>query len=295
MDFHSIELFLHLSNTLHFGKTSQACHISPSALSRTISRLEEEIGSRLFVRDNRSVELSDVGTRFKVYARSTMDQWQQFRESLMTEEDALQGEIILYCSVTAAFGILADLFSRFRENYPQIHIHLQTGDAANSIERVLEGSADITVAARPEKIPNNLLFKTITNTPLQFIAPVVPCEVTAQTTQTPIPWRDVPMILAEQALSRRRVDAWFRRRGIRPNIYAEVAGHEAILSMVRLGCGVGVVPALVLETSPFRDEVRVLEVTPALTPYRVGICLHKRRLGSPVVRAFWEIVDAVDL
>ena len=78
------------------------------------------------------------------------------------------------------------------------------------------------------------------------------------------------MILAEQALSRRRVDAWFRKKGLRPRIYAEVAGHEAILSMVRLGCGVGVVPALVLETSSFRDQIRVLQVTPALTPYRVG-------------------------
>jgi LysR family positive regulator for ilvC len=294
MDFRSLELFLHLSSTLHFGRTSQACHISPSALSRTISRIEEEIGSLLFVRDNRSVELSEVGVRFKTYAQNTIEQWRQFRESLMTEEEALRGEINLYCSVTATFGVLADLFSRFRLKYPQIHIHLQTGDAANAIDRVLDGSADITVAARPEKVPNNLLFKTITTTPLQFIAPVIPCEVTSQTTANPIPWREVPMILAEQALSRRRVDAWFRKKGIRPRIYAEVAGHEAILSMVRLGCGIGVVPALVLETSPFRDEIRVLDVRPPLAPYRVGLCLHKRRLASPVVRAFWDIVGDSD-
>ena len=98
------------------------------------------------------------------------------------------------------------------------------------------------------------------------------------------------MILAEQALSRRRVDTWFRHKGIRPNVYAEVAGHEAILSMVRLGCGVGVVPELVMETSPFRDEVRVLDVSPELAPYEVGLCLHRRRLNSPIVRAFWDIV-----
>ena len=178
MDFHSLQLFLHLSNTLHFGKTSQACHISPSALSRTIQRLEDELGSRLFVRDNRSVELSEVGARFRQYAQATIDHWEQFRESLMTGEQVLRGEIILYCSVTAAFGVLADLFSRFRERHPEIHIHLQTGDAANAIERVQEGSADVTVAARPERIASNLLFKTITTTPLRFIAPVVPCTVT---------------------------------------------------------------------------------------------------------------------
>ena len=98
------------------------------------------------------------------------------------------------------------------------------------------------------------------------------------------------MILAETALSRKRVEAWFRGRGVRPNVYAEVAGHEAILSMVRLGCGVGVVPELVLRESSLAREVRVLEVEPELPPYVVGLCAHRRRLASPIVRAFWEIV-----
>ena len=292
MDFHSLKLFLHLSNSLHFGKTSAACHISPSALSRTIQRLEDELGHRLFIRDNRSVELSDPGLRFKRYAQAAMDQWEHFQESLVEQKEALRGEIILYGSVTAAFGVLSDLFARFRDRYPQIHIHLQTGDAADAIDRVTSGSADVTVAARPPKLPRNLLFKTITVTPLVFIAPKVPCEAATLTAGAEIAWRRVPMILAERALSRRRADAWFRARGIRPRIYAEVAGHEAILSMVRLGCGVGMVPQLVIDNSLFKDEIRVLEVSPALEPYDVGLCLSRKRLASPVVRAFWDVLEA---
>ena len=100
----------------------------------------------------------------------------------------------------------------------------------------------------------------------------------------------MPFILAEQAISRKRAEAWFRSTGHKPNIYAEVAGHEAILSMVRLGCGVGVVPELVIQNSLFRDEIRILEITPKLDPYEVGLCVHKRRMTAPVVRAFWESV-----
>jgi LysR family positive regulator for ilvC len=98
------------------------------------------------------------------------------------------------------------------------------------------------------------------------------------------------MVVSETGLSRTRVDSWFRARKVRPNVYAEVSGHEAIISMVRLGCGVGVVPRVVLERFAQKGEVRVLDVEPPLEPYVVGLCAHRRRLASPLVKAFWDIV-----
>src|SRR5690606_30075247 len=65
MDFAELRLFLHLSRSLHFGRTSTECHISPSALSRAIQRLERDVGHALFARDNRSVELTPKGKRFQ--------------------------------------------------------------------------------------------------------------------------------------------------------------------------------------------------------------------------------------
>jgi LysR family transcriptional regulator, positive regulator for ilvC len=291
MDLHELRQFLTLANTLHFGKTSRMCHISTPALSRMIQRLEAEVGHRLFIRDNRSVQLSDVGRRFRHFAQDTVDRWEALLDSLVAEDTQLRGELLLYASVTAAGSVLTDLFARFRDQFPKVHIRLETGDAANAIERVQDGSADVTVAARPEKLPKNLHFKLLTSTPLILIAPTVPCDVTALVSQPEIPWASVPMILAEQALSRKRAEAWFRRIGVKPNIYAEVAGHEAIIAMVRLGCGVGIVPEIVYRTSTFRDEIQVLPVEANLTPYEVGLCVHGRRLTSPVVRAFWEIAD----
>jgi LysR family transcriptional regulator, positive regulator for ilvC len=289
MDLRELRLFLHLSNSLHFGKTSQACHLSPSALSRTIQRLEDEVGLPLFIRDKRSVSLSDTGHLFRHFARETIDGWEHFQDTLADEE--LRGEIILYGSVTAAYGVLADLFARFRGLHPNIHLRLETGDSAQAIEKIVDGTADLAVAAKPIVLPKNLMFKTITTTPLVFIRPVVACDVTAMTQRDRVPWEDTPLILAEQALSRRRVEEWFRVRGLRPNIYAEVAGHEAILSMVRLGCGIGAVPQLVIENSIFKDDVKVLAVEPELPLYEVGLCVHRGRLTSPVVRAFWDSAE----
>ena len=54
-------------------------------------------------------------------------------------------------------------------------------------------------------------------------------------------------MLPAHGLARAYADDWLDRRAITPNLYAEIEGHEAILALVALGCGVGVVPQLVLE------------------------------------------------
>ncbi|MBN1647123.1 MAG: HTH-type transcriptional activator IlvY [Spirochaetales bacterium] len=289
MDFHSLELFLHLSSSLHFARTSQVCNISPSALSRTIQRLEMEIGSKLFIRDNRSAELTDEGKRFQNFARDIIGRWEEYQEETAEENAVLKGEVKIYSSVTASYSVLTQLFSAFRRLYPEVHINLQTGAAENAISMIQDGIVDITVAARPDRLSPTMRFKSITETPLVLISPVTECEVAQMVKGDTIPWNTVPMILPEQGLSRRRVDAWFRSKGIRPNIYAEVAGHEAIISMVHLGCGIGIVPLLVLETSSIRQQVNRIRIRPFLKPYSVGLCVMKKRLEAPAVRAFWDL------
>ncbi|MCO4758589.1 MAG: HTH-type transcriptional activator IlvY, partial [Oceanospirillaceae bacterium] len=68
----------------------------------------------------------------------------------------------------------------------------------------------------------------------------------------------------------------------------QVAGNEAIVSMVSLGFGVGVVPRIVLDNSPLADRVQVLDVQPELEAYDVGLFALNKKLKSPLIRAFWE-------
>lgn len=97
------------------------------------------------------------------------------------------------------------------------------------------------------------------------------------------------MIVSETGLARERIDGWFREQGIKPDIYAQVTGNEAIVSMVSLGFGVGVVPELVVENSPKQAKVQRLRVSRELEPFSIGICALKRKLSSPLVQAFWDL------
>ena len=96
------------------------------------------------------------------------------------------------------------------------------------------------------------------------------------------------MVLAEAELSRRRIDDWFAIKGITPQVYALVTGNEAIIAMVSLGLGAGVLPRLVAESSPLHDQIEVYPLDPPLEPYTIGLCAMNRRLASPFVHAFWD-------
>ena len=291
LNYDSLRLFLHLSRTLHFGRTSRECHISPSALSRAVQRLEEEVGSVLLERDQRRVALTLDGARFAEHARETLERWQELQQRLRSDAATLAGSISVFASVTACQSFLPRLLAAFRQLHPDIHIALETGYAADAIEMVEKGRVDVAVAALPARVSSALVTRVLLYTPLVFVAPASACDVSRLLDRAPLPWAEVPIVLPAAGQARADADRWFRRRRVRPVVYSEVPGSEAILSLVALGCGVGVVPRLVVDKSPLRSEVRLLEVEPRVGEFRVGLCTSKRKLASPLVRAFWQATD----
>jgi LysR family positive regulator for ilvC len=290
MDLRLLNQFVNLAKTLHFGRASETCHVSPSALSRSIRQLEQEAGARLFDRDNRTVRLTRAGELFLVYARDSLAQWDVIHNTLMEESGELRGEVSLYCSVTASYSFLFEILSVFRCDHPRIEIKLHTGDPEHAIARVLSGTEDVAIGAKPPALPGGLTFKSITFSPLVFIAARNSDEYQQLSAAVPeaARWGATPMILSESGLSRSRADEWFKNLGIQASIYAQVAGNEAIVSMVSLGFGVGVVPRIVLENSPLADTITILDVSPALEPYEVGLFTLDKKLKNPLINALWS-------
>ena len=298
MNTRTLEQFLALADTLHFGQASNASNISISALSRNIRSLEDELGVLLFSRDNRSVALTTEGEKFQAYARAATQAWQAVRHELADHSDELLGEVSMYCSVTAAYTILFDLLNNFRMTYPGIELKLHTGNPDYAITRIIEGREDITIAAHPKSLPRGVIFKPVTTSPLLFIAPKEHNKNISMDPNVPLKaprsaksWKVVPMIMSEGGLARNRVDVWFKKMEVTPKIYAQVAGFEAIVSMVSLGLGIGVVPKIVLDNSPMVNRVQVLNVKPELEPYDIGLFTMKKNLKNPLVKAFWGLVD----
>jgi LysR family positive regulator for ilvC len=290
MNIKSLQLFIHLCDSKSFAKTASAMHISPSALSRQVQKLEAETGQELFLRDNRSVELTPAAKKLLPVALKILGEWQNFNAQLQGHEEELKGEIRLFCSVTASYSHLPELLSEFRLQHPFIEFKLSTGDPAQAINKVLNDEVDVAISAQPEALPAKLKFETISEIPLSVIAPVGVSNF-AETLQKDKPdWSSIPFIVPESGTARDRANTWFKAMRIKPNIYAQVSGHEAIVSMVALGCGVGIAPDVVINNSPVKEKIQRLKVA-SIKPFKLGVCCKRSQLDNPLVKALWEVAQ----
>lgn len=293
MEIRDCQLFIQLASTQHFGKAASAAHLSPSAMSRQLQRLELEVGKKLVERDNRHMRLTPAGRHFLEYAYQTVQAWQQLKRDLSDDPQTISGELSVYGSVTASFSLLSQILPVLRTSYPGVELKLRTGDQADGIERVLNNSEDCAIAAQPEVLPHSLQFLALQRSPLYLIGPTMVCTLSqsldeALAANTRLDWTQIPVILAEHGLAREYFLQRLKQLELHPPIYAQVAGHEAVVAMVGLGFGVAVVPELVIKYSPRQETIRILPWLNDLEPFRIGLCARQERLADPLLQAFWQ-------
>ena len=70
-----------------------------------------------------------------------------------------------------------------------------------------------------------------------------------------------------------------------------MAGHEGIVPMVALGFGLAMLPDVVIDSSPMAKDVSRLNLDNPVAPFDLGVCVQKRNLANPLIRAFWGLLD----
>jgi LysR family positive regulator for ilvC len=285
MDDYSLNVFIRTCRTLNFAAAAYQLNLSPSAVSRQIKRLEDELGVPLFIRNNRFVRLSRHGELFLEFAEQRVRESDAFKKKISGMEIGLTGELKIFASVTACYTVLPSIVADFRHRYPGVHLKLVTGDSANALSAIEQNLADIAVAAMSEN-SSQFFFRKVLDTELVFIAPVIETPFSRNLNTRPFMFSEVPLVVPESGLSRVRLDRFFHENKIKPDIYAHVSGNEAITALVSLGCGVGFLPEIVAKSSTVSGGYRIMQNMPVLGSYNVGICCKDTLLDMEVVKAF---------
>lgn len=319
MDIHELAAFESLADTLHFARAAARSNLSPSALSRLVSRLEDEAGTALFERDTRQVALTPAGERYRAFARETLTRRAELQEELAAaaeaqEQNRLTGTLRLYASVTACYTILPALAERLIREHPALHLSISTGDPARAADAVRQGEADLAVSAIPDEGLPDLECWSVRKTPLVLAASSsgpwgsldLPLDSTADSTPSPADEDRLgrildraPLILPRAGLARQRFNSWCRGRnkaglsGGKPAIAAETAGNEALLALARLGTGLALVPRLVLENSPFSAGLVLYRTAGSFGNYDIGYIQRNPDSGPQASRRRRRILAAL--
>lgn len=286
MDLKELKAFLHLCQSKHFATTAEAMYLSPSTLSRLVQRLEVEIGESLFIRDNRKVELTQAGIKTREFAASTITNWQSLQQDLKQKSQQLNGTLRIFCTVTAAYQFLPALIETFSAAHPAVELKITTGDAARALTALDNNEADIAIAALKDSNSSKYFFQSLAEIQLKIIGPNDNSELSLLCQKQDINWNELPIVMPESGPIRHKFEKWLKAMSIKPNIYANVSGHEALVSMAALGCGITIAPKLVIEASPVNNKI--LELTPNINPepFNLGVCCQSGKKVDPIVSAF---------
>lgn len=299
MDLKSLQVFLAVASNLSFTRTAEEQHMSVSAVSRCVQRLESELGAQLFDRDRRGMQMTDAALRLQRVAQGMVADWRGLQHGL-GKRGAVAGDLRIFCSVTATHRLLSPLLAAYRQSCPGVDVRLQTGDQADGVEKLRAGVTDVAVLARPAELTDSLSFFPLTESALHLFVPTLDCEITRTLAglRGAALWSaldTLPWILPERGVSQELIESWLRsQRPVFPPVYARVAGHEAIAAMVSLGLGVGVLPELVVAASGVADALRALPAK-AMPPLQIGLCTRRARLADPVIAALWQTAEATAL
>lgn len=149
----ALRYFLEVANTGSLSAASVNLHVAVSAISRQITRLEEEVGAALFERASRGMTLTEAGRILLAHARRTALETQ----SVMTEISNLAGIpgnlIRVACSQGLANDLVPTVVARFRDHHPDTRFALWVGKSSVATQQVSEGEADVAVTFSVEPTP----------------------------------------------------------------------------------------------------------------------------------------------
>lgn len=172
----SIELFCLAAEAGSFTAAAQIAGVTPAAVSRSIFRLEERLGSRLFVRTTRSIRLTDAGRTFFEQCRQALTQLVEAQQEVMGAQSVPSGQLRISVPTTYGHHRILPLLPAFRALYPQVSVDVHLSN--RNIDFVAEGyDLAIRVRAQPD---SSMIARLLEDAKLAVVASRTTCAGSAR-------------------------------------------------------------------------------------------------------------------
>ncbi len=147
MELEQLRHFLKVAELGNFTRAAEAVGLSQPALSRSIARLEEELGRPLFERQTRHVSLTDSGNLLVDRARQILSLVDDAKSEI--HDDGQTGRIRVAAIPTIAPYFLPERLSEFHQKFPQAKVLVHEDTTANLLKKITDGMVDVGIASLP--------------------------------------------------------------------------------------------------------------------------------------------------
>jgi DNA-binding transcriptional LysR family regulator len=288
-DLADLRAFLSVASFGSFRMASENLHLSQSALSRRIDKLESALGIKLFSRTTRKVELTSVGRAFVPRAQHVMRELEDALVGIQDTAERISGLVTIACVPSAVGYFLPAAIKRFHAAYPKVRIRLIDEYSSEILVAVARGDADfgLTYIGTQEA---DIDFK-----PLLEERFVVACPVGHPLARKKrLTWADLSqhpyLTLAQGSGNRFLIDQALGQVEKRPQWICEVRHVPALVSLVEAGLGLGVVPRLAMPPKGHASGLVSVPLDDPKITRIIGLISRRGRELMPAARLFHELL-----
>lgn len=270
---------------------ARTLHVTTSAVSQQMARLEREVGQQLVERQGRGIRLTEAGTLLARSAADLLTRIERAEADLSEHAGAVAGTIAIAAFATAARGLLPDALRDLRSEHPDLSVSMSEQEPHESIPALRRGRLDVAVVQDwvddVLTVPEGLSRRMLLDDPFDVALPI-----------------DHPLAdRARVAVKELADDDWIswsagqichdwlvrtlRADGAEPRIVHTASEHSTQLALVAAGLGAAVIPRLGREPVP--AGVRLVPIDPAPTR-RIFALWRDSAAARPAIRA---TVDAL--
>lgn len=237
-------------------------HITTSAVSQQMSKLEREVGQQLLAKNGRGVRLTDAGRLLAEHAGRILSQVELAQSDLEAQRGQVVGELRLAAFPTAARGLFPAALSGLRAHHPDLRISSREMEPEPSILAVLRGDHDVAVVLdwynKPLPMPDGLVKASIVDDTADVAMPATHRLAHRGEVDLEDFADDDWVTWGESEFCHEWLMHTLRSKGVEPRVSHRAEEHSTQLALVAAGLGVCVAPRL--GRGPLPDGVRAVPV-----------------------------------
>ncbi|MBB6121424.1 LysR family transcriptional regulator [Nocardiopsis algeriensis] len=245
---------------------AEALHVTNSAVSQQIAKLEREVGRPLVERSGRGIRLTDTADLLVEHAARILSMVQRAEAELEAHHDSVSGDLRLSATPTAVRGLLPQALASLREAHPGLRVELHEEEPRESVQSMVRGEIDLCVVidwvGSPLTLPGGMsrapLMEDVGDIALPADHPLAHREILELDEVLDLPW----ISWTKGSVCDDWLHGTIRARGGEPVVVHNIEEHQTKLALIAAGIGAAVLPRLGRGRLP--EGVRVVPVQPAL-------------------------------
>lgn len=286
MELLQLQYFQKVAKLENISKAAKELHIAQPSLSKTISRLEEQVGTELFDRTGKRIRLNETGKKFLLRVERVL---QELEDGIKEARDSAAQQDARVTIGTTTAKLLSGLMRDYLTENPEVKFcFLQVTDHEELLKKLHQNEVDICISSLPLK-GKDIYCKPLATEKIYLLVP----KKHRLATKKEVRLEEIenePLIYytAESGL-REIIGSFYKAAELTPHISCECTTPEVTCSLVEAGIGIAFLPEYLSGVEYARELVWIPVIEPELNR-KIWISWNEGRYLSKAVTRFREFV-----